>query len=523
MSSQQTASPVLADLRTALLPKTFGPQDSALERFGPRDEVDGLPILWKPSKGPQTLFLQSTARECLIGGAVLGGKTEALVMGALRWVYNPQYAAIILRRERDDLRESIDRGREMYSKICPGVDWVESRKRFEFPSGAFILFGEATYEESIEQYKTFQFSYIGFDELTTFTRHQYIYMLSRNRATKTANLPLQMRAGTNPDGPGHEWVFKRFVEKRDPFKMYSYRFEVQTPREGLKEVEMTRQFIPATVFDNPHIADLDEYLAGLRSMGKQLSDALLYGRWDYFQGQMFPYAFEEVEPGFKESSYYIVRCMDYGWTDPSVIYWLAAYPQEEGLPRVEVIGEMYVKETNTRGLAHLIKYKEDQIRRTYNMRPVTMSVIDPSASKSEGTSGGQNIKDQIQAAGVWFEKADNDRQSGWASIRQLLENGLLKFWKNSCPYLLSTMPTLVRDPAKADDIRPKQNDHGADTLRYGCMAITNLGNMGSIQTSQETSQQMVQRGQDPFYPEIVKRLKGGAGENFENEFLGKGW
>jgi hypothetical protein len=428
-------------------------------------------------------------------------------MAPLRWVWNTYFSGIILRRERDDLRESIDRAREIYPNCCPGALWVETRKRFEFPTGATIQYGEMTYEESVNQYKTFEYSFIGFDELTTFLRSQYVYMLSRNRSKKVAGLPLHMRAGTNPDGPGHEWVFKRFVQDREPGKIYSYPYELVDPDGRIIETEITRQFLPATAFDNPHADNLDEYMAGLRAMGKDLSDALLYGRWDFFRGQMFPYAVEEVDPELKSPRHFTVRCMDYGWTNPSVIYWLVVYPRPDGLPIVEVAEELYVKETSIDGMAHLIKHRERQLMSIDRLDSATLSVIDPSAAKSEGTSGGQNVQEMLQHKGVWFDRANNDRQSGWAALRDLLEAGRLRFWKGRCPYLLSTLPKLVRDPAKADDIKAKQDDHGADALRYGVQAVTLLGPDVPAPEHRETEREALARSQDIGFERYLEELQ----------------
>jgi len=485
----------------------------APERLGPRSEVDGLKVLRKPSSGPQTLFLQSNARECLMGGAVLGGKSEALLMAPLRWVWNPHFQGLFLRREEPDLRELIDRGTELYEACCPGARWVESRMRFEFPSKATLKFGSVQRADDVQQYKTFEFSYIAFDELTTFEKSQYIYLLSRNRSSKVAGLPLHMRAGTNPDGIGHGWVYSYYVRGREPGKVYRHQFEIVDPRTGPRIVTLTRQFIPATVFDNPHVSDLDSYLAGLQAMGKDLADALLYGKWDFFHGQMFPYEFREVEPGLKSSEYYVVRCMDYGWSAPSVIYWLVVYPQLEGLPNVEVASELVVRETNVKGIAQLALYREKMLERDFGLARPMLSVIDPSAARAEGTSGGRNIQSMLQMHGLWFEKADNDRQSGWAGIRQLMENRLLTFWRGKVPYLLQTMPKLVRDPDKADDIKPKQDDHGADGLRYGVQAVHNVGVLRPQPGKALTAAQMVAAGKDPYYDEIVSRLERGDRES----------
>lgn len=509
--TERSGRPSLYSKETARenIPPTRGFADGSLNHWrGDRPEVRDLPTLWRPNPGPQTLFLQSTAREALIGGAVGGGKTDALVVGPLRWVYHPKFSALILRREKVDLQENIDRAREIYEAVCPGVNWVNQRKRFEFPNGATIQLGAAQYEDDIEDWKTYQFQYIGFDELTTFTRRQYVYMLSRNRSPADADLPTFIRSGTNPDGPGHDWVYGRFVDGKDPFKIYSYRYEIERPDGSVVETEVSRQFIPSTVFDNPELSNRDEYIAGLRSMGKDLSDALLYGKWDYFRGQMFPYELKTVEPGLKAMKHYVIRCMDYGWSDPSVILWLVVYPRPGKKAIVEVAGELVLNETNVDGIAHMALHHEEKLQRTWGLESPRISVIDPSANKSEGTSGGQNIKDMLQAEGLWFEGANNDRQSGWAQLRRLLESDppRLRFWRGACPYLLSTLPKLVRDPSKADDIRRKQDDHGADTLRYGVHAFADM--QGLAESGEPEPRRDPRR--DPHFEKILDQVKNGG-------------
>ena len=479
----------------------------AWDEVGPgREEVEGVPVVWKPSPGPQTMFLESNAREVLMGGAVFGGKSDALIAGALRWVYHPDHSAILLRREKEDLRETIDRAKELYGAVCPSAQWVESRSRFEFPSGASILCGAAQHEKDIEAYKSFEFNYIGFDELTTFTKKQYVYMLSRNRGKKRSGLPTFMRGGTNPDGPGHDWVFKRFVRDRLPYVVYDYPYEVERPDGTTLRTSLTRQFIPSTVFDNPHAGDLEGYIAGLRSMGKHLADALLYGKWDYFRGQMFPYTLQEVSPGLAMEGHYVVRCMDYGWSDPSVVYWLVVYPREGKRALVDVAGELVLQETNVDSLAYMIQKREEDLQVTYGLSSPRLSVIDPSTGKSEGTSGGQNIRDMIQAAGVWFTNANNDRQSGWAQVRRFLETDRLRIWEGQAPYLTESLPKLVRDPRKADDLRKNQDDHGADTLRYGLMAIADFEGFTLTEGPGEVADEG-ERRRDPYFSQVMAALQ----------------
>lgn len=470
-------------------------------------------VVWRPNAAPQTVFLQSWAREVLYGGAVGGGKTDALVMGDLRFVAHPHHRSITLRRTIDDLQEILDRQKMIYEMICPQATWVESRRRWEWPSGAFSLLGSAHRIHDIEAYKSFEFNLVNFDELTLFERYQYIYMLSRNRS-KSENLPLMMRAGTNPDGPGHSWVFNRFLRDREPYTIY--RTSSRLPAldgEEEKVVTLTQQFIPSTVFDNPQLSGRDEYIAGLMSMGKQLAEALLYGKWDYFRGQMFPYGEEaglvEVKPEVKHSRHYLLRCLDYGWSDHTVVYWLLVYPDmvDDDEPDIEIVEELAVSETNVRDIAGYIKRVETRLVKEGLPLP-SHSVIDPS-TKAKKVDGRSTLS-LFEENGVWFTPANNDRQAGWARVRNLLENGRIGYWKGSAPYLRHTLPKLVRDPRKADDLKPKQNDHGADSLRYGVMEIRDH-RPGMAPESTESRRP----NQDRHFDRIVSSLQdGGAGDTF---------
>lgn len=444
-----------------------------------------------------------------------GGKTEALVMGDLRFVAHPSHRSLTLRRTQDDLQEILDRQKMIYEAICPAANWVESRRRWEWPSGAFSQLGSAHRIHDIEQYKSFEYNLVNFDELTLFERYQYIYMLSRNRS-KSEDLPLMMRAGTNPDGPGHAWVFNRFIKDRDPYTIYRTVSLLPGLSEdgGDKHVTLTQQFIPSTVFDNPMLSGRDEYIAGLMSMGKQLAEALLYGKWDYFRGQMFPYGEEaglkEVERGVKDTRYYVVRCLDYGWTDHTVVYWLLVYPDRVGDPEpdIEIVKELAVTETNVRDIAGYIKRIEAGLRRDDGINPPTMSVIDPSAKARK--MDGRDTMSLFEENGVWFTEANNDRQAGWARVRDVLENGRLGYWKGEAPYLRHTLPKLVRDPRKADDIKPKQNDHGADSLRYGLMEIRDHTSV--VPRVEDYSRRS---NQDQHFDRIIASLQdGGSGDTF---------
>jgi predicted phage terminase large subunit-like protein len=216
---------------------------------------------------PQERFLRCGAFEALYGGAAGGGKTDALLGGAARFVDHRDYRALILRREWPEARRTLlDRGDEIYSTL--GGEWSATEKLWRFPSGATIEIGSCEHERDITKYQGAPYQNVSFDELTHFTEKQYTYMLSRLRSKKDA-IPLRLRASTNPGGIGHDWVLRRFAPWLYPPDSEEWEGERAEPgerlwfkRQGGGDVivppgtpgALSRAFFPALVTDNPFYA-----------------------------------------------------------------------------------------------------------------------------------------------------------------------------------------------------------------------------------------------------------------------------
>ena len=163
--------------------------------------------IWAPYPGPQTQFLASTADEALIGGQAGPGKTDCLLMGALRFANVPGFQGIIFRRYLKDVKREIWR-RAM--RWYPGLGGKPNRGELFFTFNddqSIIRFGGMESESDKYRYKSDEFQYIGFDELSEFLESQYTYLFSRLRST-VAGVPCFMRGGTNP---GSEWITRRFA------------------------------------------------------------------------------------------------------------------------------------------------------------------------------------------------------------------------------------------------------------------------------------------------------------------------
>lgn len=232
----------------------------------------------EPTERQQLFLNQKNEREVFYGGAAGGGKSSALLMAALEYAKVSGYSALLLRRTYTDLAKPgalMDRAAEW---LRGSANWNEQKKQWSFKGGGKLTFGYLESENDKFSFQSAEYQFIGFDELSQFSESQYLYLFSRLRRLKGSDVPLRMRAGSNPGGIGGRWVYSRFIpEGFTPFDAQESKVWWKT---GVDDDgrPFKRAFVPARLHDNPHL-DREEYVEALNELDPVTREQLLRGDW----------------------------------------------------------------------------------------------------------------------------------------------------------------------------------------------------------------------------------------------------
>ena len=425
--------------------------------------------------------------ECLYGGAAGGGKSDALLIEALRQVHIPNYRGLILRRTYPQLEALISRSLELYPRIFPGAAYNGTGHRWRFPSGASIFFGSLQLDADKHQYQGKPYDFIAFDELTHFSKDQYMYLMSRNRPTGPGTR-IYMRATANPGGIGHGWVKQRFIDPAPPMTPITDEYKVVSPDGSEISIRRKRIFVPSTIFDNAELLKNDPgYLGTLAMLPEAEKRALLYGDWNSFAGQVFrewkdePSHYRDrlwthvIAPFDPPKHWQCWRGFDFGYSRPYSVGWYLA--DTEG--KIYRIREMYgcSGEPNKGSMQDPVEIARC-IREVEQSDPILKGrqitgIADPSIFDE---SRGQSIAAMMCLAPnfiTWFP-GDNTRLAGLAQCHYRLsfrKDGDPMFQVfNTCRHFLRTVPTLVYDTHRVEDVDTSMEDHIYDEWRYVMMA-----------------------------------------------------
>ena len=253
----------------------------------------------RPQAGPQEAFLSSNSDIVIYGGAAFGGKTYGLLLEPLRHIQNPDFGAVIFRREATQITSEgglWDTAMKVYP-LCGAKPVMSPRLGMKFPSGMRVTFSHLNQEADVLAWQGSQIALIAFDELTHFEKSQFFYMLSRNRSD--SGVRGYMRATTNPDCDS--WVAELIawwigddgypIPSRSGALRWFLRVDDtlhwgDDPRALERECgaepgdAKSLTFIPASVADNQiGVARDPGYIASLRALPRVERERLLGGNW----------------------------------------------------------------------------------------------------------------------------------------------------------------------------------------------------------------------------------------------------
>lgn len=447
-----------------------------------------IQIKFPPPSEKQTQFLMDRHKHIGYGGARGGGKSHAVRMKAvgLGFRYPGIKLAIVRRTYPELMRNHVEPLKKILNVGYPDKNrraavYNKTERVMTLLNGSTISFMYCDNERQLERFQGLEIDVLFIDEATQYDELWLQKMVACVRGVN--GFPKRVYYTCNPGGRGHAYIKRIFIDRR-------YKTG-ENPEEY--------SFIRALVTDNKALMETNpDYKRQLEALPPKLRKAWLEGDWNIFEGQFFEEFLEEppetvaeecglsveelkrqrrwthvIEPFDIPKQWTVFRSFDWGYSKPFSCAWWA----------VDFDGCMYrilelygCTQTPNEGVKWEPNKVFDKIHEVETTHPWLAGrniggVADPAIWDS---STGVSIEEVAAKRGVYFSKADNARIPGWMQMHYRMafdENGYpMLYVFSNCKAFIRTIPLLVYDDVKVEDLDTDMEDHVADESRYACMS-----------------------------------------------------
>lgn len=450
---------------------------------GARNRAARRLVLSQPTE-KQAEFLAAKVRHVGYGGARGGGKSHIVRDKAKRLCLRyPGIKVLIVRRTMPELRANHI---NVLKKDVPAsiARYNQAERTFFWANGSTIKCDYCDNDGHLMHFQGCEYDVIFLEEATNLLQSWIEAIVVCCRGVN--NFPKRVYYTFNPGGPSHGFLKRLFIDRK---------FQNDENPDDYT-------FIQAKVTDNVFLMESQpEYISFLKNLPPKLRAAWLDGCWDVFEGQFFedfriePDKLKCAEAGISleeakehgrwthvirpldlnagnRRGWKIYRSYDFGYAKPfSCAWWAIDY---DGT--MYRILEMYgCTQVPNEGVKWTPDRQFEEIAKVERTHPwlkgkSIQGVADPAIWDK---SRGESIADTAAKYGVYFVPGDHERIAGWMQCHYRLqfdENGFARCYIfDSCKAFIRTIPLMMYDQTKPEDLDSDLEDHIADEWRYMCM------------------------------------------------------
>src|ERR1044072_970020 len=311
-------------------------------------------VVWRPLPGSQALAFDTRCDHTLYHGTRGPGKTTVQIMRFLSRVgigYGQYWRGIIFDLEFDHLGGLVAESKKWFYKFNDGAKFLESPAQYKWvwPTGEELLLRHVKKMSDYDGFHGWEIPFIGWNELTKHASSVlYDKFMSINMSTCDPQIhtprdehgryltrdgkplppiPLEVFSTANPNGPGHNWVKKRFITAAPTGKVVKTAVEIFNPQTQQNDTYVRTQVaILGSYRENRYLPA--SYIAELEEIkDENLRKAWLYADWDVTAGGAIDDLWKSsvhIVPRFVvPPSWRIDRSYDDGSSHPFAVGWWA--------------------------------------------------------------------------------------------------------------------------------------------------------------------------------------------------------